>query len=452
MRKKKIPVIWAPQPKQVLALERCEFEILYGGARGGGKTDAGQAWEAFSSDETGNPVYLNPRFAGLVLRQQSKDLNDWIERAKHMYRATGAEFTGNPIKIRFPSGAYIITGHLNDIDSYGQYQGHEYQRVLIEELTQIASEISYVKILSSCRSTVPNLKAQIFCTTNPGDVGHDWVKKRWKIPDIVTEQVIVTPTEFGDRAFIHATVYDNKILNETDPNYTKQLEAIPDENLRRAWLMGEWGNPIIPGAIYKDELDKAEINGQIGLYPHNPSYPVHTYWDIGVGDATVIGFFQFIRGTWFWIDYLEDSGKGLSFYRQELDRKGYHYGNHFGPHDLSHRQMAREVNAETISEIAESLGITFTILPKEKINKGILTVKERFSLLHIDGAKCAKALYALKNYRREYDEDKKIFKDIPIHDWTSHCADMVRYWAMAPEPVTPGMDYDWSLYSKQTYT
>jgi len=100
---------------------------------------------------------------------------------------------------------------------------------------------------------------------------------------------------------------------------------------------------------------------------------------------------------------------------------------HFGPHDLSHRQMAREANAETISQIAESLGIQFTILPKEKIQKGILTVKERFPILHIDGEHCAKALYALKNYHREYDEERKIFKDIPVHDWSSNCADMIRH-------------------------
>jgi len=451
MYKKKPPIIWKPQSKQVLALERPEFEILYGGARGGGKTDAGMAWMCFSYDENGTPVYMHPKYRGLVIRQQSKDLTDWVERAKWMYRATGAEFTGNPVQIKFPSGAIIRTGHLNDTDAYQQYQGHEYQRELIEELTQIPSEVSYAKLLSSCRSTIPELKPQFFGTTNPGDVGHDWVKKRWRIPDFVTEPVIITPTEFGDRVFVHATVYDNEVLNTTDPNYRKQLEAIPDENLKRAWLLGEWGNPIIPGSVYKDELDKAEKNGQIGIYRHNPGYPVHTYWDLGVGDATAIGFFQFIRGAWYWIDYHEDSGKGLSFYRTVLDNKGFHYGMHFGPHDLSHRQMAREANAETIAQIAESLGITFTILPKEKVQKGILTVKERFPLLNIDGEHCSKALYALKNYRREYDEDKKIFKDIPVHDWTSHCADMLRYWAMAPEPVTPGMDYDWNLYGAQTF-
>jgi hypothetical protein len=215
--------------------------------------------------------------------------------------------------------------------------------------------------------------------------------------------------------------------------------------------MGEWGNPIIPGAIYKEEIEAAERNSHIGRYPHSPGYPVHTYWDIGVGDSTAIGFFQFIRSTWYWIDYLEDSGKGLSHYRQELDRKGYHYGMHFGPHDLSHRHIAREANVETVASIAESLGITFTILPKESIQKGILTVKEKFPTLFIDGEKCSKALYALKNYHRQYDDEKKQFKDLPVHDWSSNCADMIRYWAMAPEPVVAGMDYNWNLY-QTTYT
>jgi len=113
--------------------------------------------------------------------------------------------------------------------------------------------------------------------------------------------------------------------------------------------------------------------------------------------------------------------------------------------------MAREANVETVAEIAAQLGIQFTVLPKESVQKGILTVKEKFPILHIDGEKNAKALYALKNYHRQYDDEKKQFKDLPVHDWSSNYSDMIRYWAMAPEPVLAGVDYDWNLYSQQTY-
>src|SRR5579859_298948 len=123
------------------------FEILYGGARGGGKTFAGMIWMLEYID--------NPRYQGLVIRRNSDDLSDWIQRARHLYHSMGAEIVGNPPMIRFPSGAIIRTGHLKDENAYTKYQGHEYQKMLIEELTQITSESRYVQLIQSCRTTIP---------------------------------------------------------------------------------------------------------------------------------------------------------------------------------------------------------------------------------------------------------------------------------------------------------
>ena len=112
---------WTPQPKQAIALTRLEDEILYGGARGGGKTDAGQAWLLYDIDK--------PRYRALVLRRNADDLRDWIDRARELNLPTRAEFVGNPVEIRFPSGAKIRTGHLKDQNAYTKYQGQEYQKV-----------------------------------------------------------------------------------------------------------------------------------------------------------------------------------------------------------------------------------------------------------------------------------------------------------------------------------
>ena len=100
----------------------------------------------------------------LVIRRNADDLADWIDRAHKMYPY--AKITGKPATIRFPSGAIIRTGHLKDDQAYTKYQGHEYQRVLIEELTQIPSEESYLKLISSCRSTIEGIEAKIFFTSN----------------------------------------------------------------------------------------------------------------------------------------------------------------------------------------------------------------------------------------------------------------------------------------------
>ena len=222
--------IWTPHPgPQTTALEVDDvYEIMYGGARGGGKTDAGIVWML---KDTENPLYR-----GLVIRRNSEDLTDWIDRASRMY--PHAQITGKPAVIRFPSGAVIRTGHLKDDQAYTKYQGHEYHRMLIEELTQIPSEESYLKLISSCRSTVPGLNPKIFLTCNPGGKGHQWVKKRF-IQGHKPMTAFKDPISRRLRMFVPATVEDNPALLEQDPEYVAFLDSLP-EPLRSAWRKGDW--------------------------------------------------------------------------------------------------------------------------------------------------------------------------------------------------------------------
>ena len=226
---------------QTEALMRLEDEILYGGARGGGKTDAGLAWMV-------EPEYIDePRYAGLVIRRNSDDLSDWIARARAFYRPLGARFVGGDTKvvIRFPSGAFIRTGHLMDENAYEKYQGHEYQKILIEEATQIPSEDSYLKLISSNRSTIPSLKAQAFLTTNPGGPGHIWVKQRF----VDCARMKTYTDQFGrTRIFIPAKVDDNPTLINNDPQYVRLLDSLP-EDTRKAWRDGDWD--IFAGQYFK---------------------------------------------------------------------------------------------------------------------------------------------------------------------------------------------------------
>jgi hypothetical protein len=225
---------WKPNSKpQLLALQKKCFEILYGGARGGGKTDCGLAWLL-------KPI-ANPQYRALVIRKNADDLSDWVDRANHMYARYGASVAYRPAVITFPSGAVIKTGHLKDDQAYTKYQGHEYQRQLIEELTQIPTEKRYLELLSSCRSTVPGLDARVFATTNPGGVGHSWVKKRF-IDVAPPNTKYIDPETGRSRIFIPAKVDDNVDLMRLDPSYVNFLEGLKgtDEMLWKAWRMGSW--------------------------------------------------------------------------------------------------------------------------------------------------------------------------------------------------------------------
>ena len=422
---KETKVFWQAQPKQKVALARIEDEILFGGARGGGKTDAGQVWLLYDIDK--------PYYRALVIRRNATDLDDWIDRAKTMYAPVGATYTGNTFT--FPSGAKIRTGHLKDDNAFSKYQGHEYQKILIEELTQIVNESDYEKLRASCRSKHADIKSQIFATTNPDGEGRKWVKARWSIPDMPTD-IVVTNTGMMTRVFVPSTVEDNQILLNSDTNYLNTLNSIQDEELRNAWRYGSWSGFGLKGSYYKDVLTQAYKDGRITDVPHDITQPVVTWWDIGVGDSTTIGFFQKIGYRWHIIDYYEASGEGLSHYVQILQSKPYIYSSHYAPHDIAQREF---ITGLSRIEQARNYGIDFEIVQQMSIEDGINAVRTRFNTLVIDKTKCARLIECIGAYQKEWNDKMGEFKMKPLHDWSSHANDMMRYWAVTDH--TERIDY-----------
>jgi hypothetical protein len=413
---------WQPQPKQATALARSEQEILYGGARGGGKTDAGQAWLLYDKD--------HPKFRALVIRKNADDLKDWVDRARNMYVGTGAVVVGNPPEIRFPKGGVIRTGHLKDENAYSKYQGHEYQRMLVEELSQIPREKDYLKLISSCRSTVPELKPQVFCTTNPDDPGLEWIKERWKIPEIPDfDKVYTTVTEEGRSVvFIPAKLEDNPKLLEVDPSYVQLIDSWKrtDYEQWEAWRLGNWKGFGVEGAYYRNQLIKAEADNRITEVPYDELLPVHTWCDLGIGDSFAIGYFQIYGLQWRMIDYDEFEGESLGYAIKLMDGKGYFYGTHHAPHDIEVRELG---TGKSRYEIAQSLGVDYIVLPMMGVDDGINAVRMRFSSLWFDKVKCEQFLKRIRRYHKEFDEKRGVFKNKPVHDANSHAADMLRYWA-----------------------
>jgi phage terminase large subunit len=244
---------WIAQPgPQTFALSVPDDinEIFYGGARGGGKTDTGIVWMGEKVDE--------PLFRGLVIRKNANDLQDWVDRASRMYSGQGVHIAYRPWELSFPSGAKIITGHLKDEQSYTKYQGQEYQRQLLEEITQIRDEKRYLQLKASNRSTVPGLKAQTFLTGNPGGIGHSWVKNRFI--DIAPHYSVYKDPHGLRRIYIPATIEDNPMLSQNDPDYVRQMDALKDTDpdLWKAWRMGDWS--IIAGQAFREWNPNMHVN------------------------------------------------------------------------------------------------------------------------------------------------------------------------------------------------
>jgi len=202
----------------------------------------------------------------------------------------------------------------------------------------------------------------------------------------------------------------------------------------------------VRGSIYGSELDAARQEGRITLVPLDPILPVHTTWDLGMGDATSIWFSQHTKtGEVRLVDYYEASGEGLPHYVSVLQQKGYAYGEHYAPHDIQVRELS---SGRSRWEVAQGLGITFKIVPRiarrtgNELEEGIHAARMLLPKCWFDTKKVATGLDALQHYRRDFNARLGEFKATPIHDWSSHAADAFRYlaiWASAPkqerEPV-----------------
>ncbi len=229
---------WRPHPgpqTYMLAVTGVK-EVLYGGARGGGKTDGGLAWLLRG------PHFGHPAYRALVLRRNFEDLVDWMDRAERFYDPLGGRLVRSaPARIVFRNGAVFRLGHLKDEAAYTKYQGHEYHRVLIEEAGQIPTATAYNLLLGSARSTVRGVPAEVLLTANPGGLGHSWLKDRFGCgrDSAATWYQPIDPGDGNLRMYIPARVDDNPSIMLNDPTYVAWLESLP-EPYHSAWRYGDW--------------------------------------------------------------------------------------------------------------------------------------------------------------------------------------------------------------------
>ena len=182
------------------------------------------------------------------------------------------------------------------------------------------------------------------------------------------------------------------------------------------------------GAYYARELEAARAQKRIRSVPWEPTGPaVETYWDLGIGDPTAIMFVQRMGRELHVIDYYENRGQALHAYAKVLRERPYLYGRHHLPHDAGNRELGA---GKSLAEQLEALQVRpVTVYEKNDPIAGINQARLLFPRLWFDEDTCRSLLDALANYRADYDEKKKTFKDQPRHDWASHGADALRLFA-----------------------
>jgi phage terminase large subunit len=233
------------------------------------------------------------------------------------------------------------------------------------------------------------------------------------------------------------------MTNEALENARRELIALYGDDVGPAQFEQEYlcsFNAAILGAFYGKEMADADRDGRIAAVPLDPALPVHRAWDLGIRDSTAIWFFQIAGREIRLVDYYEAHGQSIEHYADVIDARGYGEGKDYVPHDAKVRELG---TGRTRIETMASHGLKPVLVPAHKILDGVQATRQSLPYCYFDAVKCKQGIAALKQYRREWDDERKTFKPSALHDWSSHGADAFRYMAVAwrdvvkPAEITP---------------
>lgn len=257
-------ITWKPHPRQAafLSLPDSIFEAMYGGAAGGGKS------EALLNLPIIRGFYQHPRFKGILFRRTYPELeSELIQRseAQGIYSGVGGRYNKEKRRWVFPSGAIIQFGHLEYDSDVRKYDSAEYSYIAFDELTSF-TEYMYTYLFSRCRSASSKLPAIVRSGTNPGGIGHGWVRARFVEP-APYGTIIVSRFPDGTalkRIFIQSKATDNPFLLKNSPGYLTVLQGMAEKD-RRAKLDGDWYT--FSGQVFDDYREER--------FPSEPDNAIH---------------------------------------------------------------------------------------------------------------------------------------------------------------------------------
>ena len=267
-------VVWGPQSLPQREFLKCPIEeVFFGGARGGGKTDAvlGE-WAAHAS-------YYGRDAVGLIVRRTRIQLTETFERAKAIYLPLGAKFTEAPMRALMPGGGRLTFAYLERDADADNYQGHSYSRIYIEEVGTFPSPVPILKLFAALRSGA-GVPCRMRLTGNPGGPGHQWVKARYIDPAPLGWEIIRDAETGKRRTYIPSRVTDNPFLGA---DYIANLQSSGSPELVRAWLEGDWtswrgrSSPSFRSGVTSSRLASCRSTGR-GSGPSTGARPIRSAW------------------------------------------------------------------------------------------------------------------------------------------------------------------------------
>lgn len=362
VRKREIVLEGYPQEKQLKFFESRAKYTAYGGARGGGKSWALRR----------KLILMCLNYAGisvLLLRRSYPELSENHIRPMCSELCDIAVYTDSRKCFEFPNGSRIKLGYCDGEEDVTRLQGQEYDVIGIDEATQI-SEYQF-QTLKACLRGANSFPKRIYLTCNPGGIGHGWVKRLF----------IERNFRYGERPedyeFIPASVYDNKILLNKDPEYLSQLESLPGE-LRSAWLCGQWD--AFAGQFFPEFSEDIHV-----VEPFDIPDTWKRYCAIDYGLDMLAAMFVAVsdKGEAYVYDEVHISGLIVSEAARELLAKSEGVGVFIAPGDLWSRQKD---SGKSIAELFSENHIYLTKISSGRI-EGWLCLKEWLKVYEKDGAR-----------------------------------------------------------------
>ena len=424
-----------PSEKQKLFLTAATKHIAFGGARGGGKS-----WSVRTKAKL-----LALRYGGikiLIVRRTYPELihnhiNQLFDELSGVARYNKSEkvFT-------FPNGSTISFGYCNADKDLNQYQGVEYDVIFLDEATQLQE--MWIKKITACVRGVNDFPKRIYYTCNPGGASHGYIKRLFidhKYEDGETPE---------DYTFIQSLVTDNKVLMQSQPDYIKQLEALPPK-LREAWLYGNWD--IFEGQFFEDFADRPDYYSERRFTHVIDPFEVPNDWT--VYRSFDFGYNKPFSCAWWAIDHDGIAYRILELYgctktpnegvkwppdkifaeiaRIEREHRWLKGKRIYGVADPSIWDASR---GESVAETAIKYGVYFTPGDNERL-AGWMQVHYRLAF----DANGFPMMYIFSNCKAfirtipllQFDEHKP--EDLDT-DGEDHVADEVRYFCMA-RPIKP---------------
>lgn len=366
---------------------------------------------------TGRPL-KDPQFAFVATTRQQVEQIAWKYFKEYFKNFPGVKFNESKLRCTFPHPRGLCTIYLFGAENFDAMRGIYLDGYVLDEYADMH----------------PDVRDKVLLPTLSDRLG-------WEI-------IIGTPK--GENAFkrIYDFALDAQYTEDKDDWYTCLYRAsetgiLPPTELRMLKrTMSEEAyaqeyecdfNAAPSGKYYQKYIDDARREGRITSVPYDRSVPVSTFWDLGYNDSTALWFVQEVGREIRVLEYLEEHGKGLEWYVNQIDARPYMYNTHYLPHDANHHELS---TGRTRVEFLEDHGLeNIEVVPKtNNVAEDIHAVRQILPQCWFDSNLTAKGINCLTNYERKWDARLQIYSDKPLHNWASHGSDAFRTFAMAYQP------------------